>query len=235
MKSVHGNLKRVSLLAILSLCFSFAGNAQSAGVSAYLLSSTIHYSQYRDNYSPAPPRTIGKTNGFSPGLRLEGNLLTPERRVFHNSAIGISYYFPHRDSSYYFADLKIDSVIGIYGSFKTSSVQANIRSSYNLPFNFEFLKLHVGIGYGLIQYKTQYALPEKNASFNYEQSDFKEYTFVPIKSYGLSYELLAGGMYEFEKFYVMAQYVLVIETANSLEPPARHSLHLGIYYPLKRF
>lgn len=228
-------MKRIIVVAILLLlCFSIFSNAQSAGISAYLLGSSIHYPQHRDNYASSP-RTMEKTNGFSPGLRLEANLMTPERRVFHNSAIGFSYYFPHRDSTFYYSNLVSNSAVRVFGTFKTSSIQANIRSSYNLPFNFEFLTIHVGIAYGLIQYKTQYFLPEKSASFNHEPSDFNEPRLIPQKSYGISTELLAGGLYEFEKFYLLAQYCLIFETANTIEPPVRHSLHLGIYYPIKKW
>ncbi len=228
-------MKRVTVIAILSICISLSGNAQSAGMSAYLLTSTIHYPNHSNHYSNSP-RSMEKTIGFSPGLRLEANLMTPERRVFHNSAIGFSYYFPHRDSAFFYSNLVTDSAVRVFGTFKTSSIQVNIRSSYNLPFNFEFLTLHVGIAYGLIQYKTQYFLPEKSASFNYQPSDFNEPKLMQRKSRGISTEVLAGGMYEFEKFYVMAQYVLIIETGGGMvEPPVRHSLHLGIYYPLKRF
>ncbi len=230
--SVARKMKQILVVAIFSLCFSTFSFAQSAGINAALIGSTIHYPQLGNYY--INPRPMGKTNGFSPGLRLEGNLMTPERKIFNYNAIGVSYYFPRRDSTYYFLELTSDSALLVFGTFKTTSMQVSIKSAWNIPFHFEFLTIHVGIGYGLARYKTQLVLPDKSDSFNYDKSDFRGYYFEPKKSYGSTTELLAGGLYEFEKFYILAQYSLIFETINSTEPAVRNGLHVGIYYPLIR-
>ncbi|HET6992421.1 MAG TPA: hypothetical protein VFJ43_13895 [Bacteroidia bacterium] len=231
------------ILFIASMIFSSLVKSQSLGVSGSFVG---FFPKYRPidyyNSNTYITRTIGHTGNFSPGIRLEGNYILPGYSIPVSgfNGIGFTYFFPVIDSAVYTARLKNygNLPVNILGTSRITYTQFSFRFAYEIPQSFnEFLLLNAGWGVGYMHYKKENILPEKTPAFNYEKSDFDESAFVPVKKGSAAIEILFGGTYEFEHFYIMAHYSLILDFGDDSENPVRyrHGLTAGIFYPLKRF
>jgi hypothetical protein len=233
--------KTVSLLAIL-MCFVFSNkiNAQAFGMSASLAGFFPKYQDVTTNPYYGNSRVLGHTGAFSPGIRLEANYILPGFNfpVGGYNGLDFTYFFPVVDSTYYTAFMKNGSQVGVIGTSKTTSYQISLRCGYEIPQTFnDFLLLHFGWGMGFMHSKSVPVIPDRTTTFPYDQSDFEASTFTPTKQGEISIEILAGGIYEFERFSVMAQYSVIFGLGEEgLTPNShyRHGLTVGIFYPLKK-
>ncbi|CAN5157592.1 hypothetical protein BH09BAC5_BH09BAC5_16420 [soil metagenome] len=231
----------VSLVALV--CFSIIMNAQSFGISAHGLAFMEKNSDVTIGNSNSG-RTLGHMSPFSPGFRFEGNYILPgfSIPVSGYNAIAFTYFLPHSDSAYTEANLlnNFYSTVPIFGTIKTNRYLLGLRFAYEIPQSFnDFLMLHIGWGMGYRHTSSTFVLPEKSATFNYDQSDFDPATFVPVKSGGFAIEILFGGIYELEKFSITAQYSVLFginsdSNQRLAQEKFRHGLTVGIYLPLKR-
>ena len=212
--------------------------AQSFGFSASALGFFPTYPDV-EVQTGSRERILGHTSSFTPGVRFETNFMHVGTRpaMFGYTGLGVSYFFPHVDSAFYFAQLKTGPTIPVLATSKTTTTNISLRVAYDIPLQLnDFVTFHLGVGIGFIQNKTQFILPEKSNTFNYEQSEFVEKDFIPAKNGDVLMEALAGAMYEFEKFYVLGQYSMILGTSSYPNQRAfRHGITAGIYYPLKRF
>jgi hypothetical protein len=188
-------------------------------------------------------RKLGHMSSFSPGVRVEANFLFPGHTIPSSgfNGLGFSYFFPHSDSAFFNGRLKNGYSVDVLGKQITTSYMISFRFGYEIPQSFnDFLMINFGWGFGFQHAKAHFALPEKSPTFNYDESDFDPDTFKPGVDAGPFFELLVGGTYEFEKFYVVAHYSAMIKFGNSFRyeqryEKYRHGLTAGVYLPIHRF
>jgi hypothetical protein len=231
-------MKKIFFPLFAFFLLSSALCAQSLGVGVYALGFFPKPVDAIDQTIYSDPREMGHMPSFSPGIRGELNIMqvgmSPAKIGY--LGLGVSYFFPHSDSAYYIAQLKTGHGVKILGTQKTTALDISMRIAYDIPQSFnDFLSLHLGLGIGMLRYTTTLELPEKSSTFNYEKSDFEEESFVTYPSGDVHLEVLAGGMYEFEKFYIVGQYSLIIGMDRQFGRGNRHGITAGIYYPIKRF
>lgn len=194
---------------------------------------------YSSSYYSSTVRTLGHVTAFSPGIRIEGNYILPGFNfpISGYNGIGFTYFFPLMDSAFYMARTKNGYSVDVLGKSKTTNYNISLRFAYEIPQTFnDFLLLHIGWGMGYMHSKTEYILPDKSPTFNYDKSDFDETSFIPTKHGGIAVEVLAGGIYELEHFSIIGQYSVMFGFDEGLSTTIRyqHGFTLGIFYPLKK-
>jgi hypothetical protein len=238
-QKIPGRTKIFGLILAFALSAGIL-NAQSVGASAYFLGFSV---VNPDDFMTVGngQRALGHMSSFSPGVRVEANFLVPALASGFNG-LGFSYFFPHPDSAFFYGRLNNNNTgVDVLGKEVSTSYMISFRFGYQIPQSFnDFLMINVGWGFGFQHTKTWYELPEKSATFNYDKSDFDPATFEPGVDARPFFELLLGGTYEFEKFYVAAHYSFMRKFSNSAGyehryEKYRHGLTAGIYFPLYRF
>ncbi|MDQ3109732.1 MAG: hypothetical protein M3R17_07535 [Bacteroidota bacterium] len=235
-------MKKIIFTTLTCLLLAVYAGAQSFGVSAYALGFIAKYPDAMDRTNNTN-RQMGHMSPFSPGIRIEGNYILQGYSIPVSAfnGIGFSYYFPHTDSAFYIADLANNSYnrVEIAGTAERTCYVISLRFGYEIPQEFnEFLLLHFGWGMGYKRSSSRFILPEKTATFNYNQDDFKAEDFLPEKSGRVAIEILFGGIYELEHFSVTAQYSAILGLGGAVNnhPQTKymHGITAGIYLPLKR-
>ncbi len=233
----------MKILIPVSLVFLFffspALDAQSFGVSAQGVVLVANHREIIYNPGYGNPRTVQHVNNFLTGIRIEGNYILPGFGipVSAYNGIGVTLFAPATDSAVFRGQLANNNgTIDVLGTRKFSSKAVSLRFAYEFPQSFnDFLLIHYGWGFHYSFTKSTNILPAQSPTFNYEASDFSEETFEPNKTRGLNIEVMAGCMYELEKFSLSAQYGVYIPLGNFTGTSGlRHGLSAGIYYPLYR-
>jgi hypothetical protein len=226
------------IIAFILITTPVLSIAQSVGVTGGALAFFVRNPEAVDDHL-STHRTLGHTSSFTPGFRLEGNAMSigesPARIGY--LGLGVSYFLPHQDSVFYYAKLKsVFNSVPVLSTAKTTCTQLTLHFGYNIPQTAnDFLTIHVGVGLGVLFSKTQNLFPEKTSTFNYDQSQFEESTFEPVKDVEVSMDFIAGALYELEKFSVIGQYAFIHNVDKMSGERYRHGLLIGIYYPLKKF
>ncbi|MCX6312262.1 MAG: hypothetical protein NT084_11590 [Bacteroidetes bacterium] len=231
-------MKKIILIAFsISILIPNLVKSQSLGFSAYAL-GFFPKAPVPIDESVYQGRTMGHTSTFSPGVRIEANcmMIGTSPAKFGYTGLGFSYFLPHSDSAFYQAKLKSGFTVPVVATTKTTCSHISLRFAYDIPQTFnEFISIHIGVGMGFLQYKTQNILPEKSTTFNHDASEFDASNFTPVRSGDISMEVLVGALYELEKFSVVGQYSYVLGMDRMYGKGNRHGLTVGIYYPLKKF
>lgn len=228
-------MKKIFLLLCLT-SVTFCG-AQQFGVSVHGL---MTFQLQREMQALNSNRIIKSGIAPAPGIRLEGNYILPGFNfpVSAYNGLGVTYIAPVADSAVFTAQRKnYGGGLDIEATQKTSVLSIGFRCGYEIPQEFnDFLLIHFGWGIAWTKYTTRNILPEQSPTFNYTESDFEPEVFDPIKSNGVSLELLTGVVYEFENFSLIGQYSGLIPLSHSEGyPRIRHGLSVGFFYPLYRF
>lgn len=239
------SLVRLSIAVSFFVLSGIAVSAQQFGVSAQgvLHMRSAFDVNYSSNVGPNGSRTIKNNMSFAPGIRIEANYILPgfSAPVSGYNGIGFSIIAPMVDSLVYTAKLRNSSwsnYIDILGTRKISMVNVGLRFGYEIPQTFnDFLLIHVGFGFGFTRVKEQLVLPEQSSTFQYTEADFEEGAFDPVKKGTLNLEIIAGMVYEFEKFSFFGQYSVNLYPTLSTDgvPKFRHGPSVGVMLPFYRF
>lgn len=233
--------KILASLAILVLSANLSLHSQALGLSAYAIGMfpKLDMPEYIPYYNT--PRTLTQATKFSPGVRIEANYILPgfSFPVTGFNGLGYTYFLPVTDSTVVNAHFKNSGGnISVAGTRKITNSVISIRFGYEIPQTFDdFLLIHFGMGMGYGKWKYTNILPEKTTSFNYDQSDFDESDFEPVKVRSAHLEILFGGVYELEHFSITGQYSVMFPFGGGRDKVLHfgHGLNVGIFIPLKRF
>lgn len=208
--------------------------AQQAGLSAQGL---LMFHKQRSYEMRNSDRIVRSGPGAATGIRLELNYILPGYfiPVSGYNGLGVTILAPSVDSVVYAARLRQGSTLQIAGTARTSMTSIGFRCGYEFPQEIsQFLLIHYGWGFAWTKYKSQRVLPAQSSTFNYTAADFNPQDLKRVVDGGGTVELLIGGVYELEKFSLMAQYSAIIPFMAYDSGVARlqHGLSAGIFYTL---
>lgn len=223
--------------AVLLLFVTLSGYAQQFGASAQALLYFQTPREYNITQTWQNNRVMRTGSTPAAGIRIEVNYILPGYTVPVSAynGIGLTYIAPSTDSAVYHARLVNGGFMEIVGTQRTSMLNIGLRCGYEIPQEFnEFLLIHVGWGIQFSSVTVTNILPEQSTTFNYEKSDFESEDLELPKYRGAALELLAGGIYEFEKFSVIGQYSVIVRVMSD-RPGLRHGLSVGVFVPFYSF
>ncbi len=214
-------VKRISILFLLLLgAEQLPAQFITAGISPGL-------SMARYKNLPAAERARFPSP-YYPGICIEGNYIVqgfPFPISSYNS-IGIGFYTSDSDT----AELQDGQGTKVVRRVNTRDIR--LRFGYEIPMQNEFLTVWLGWSAGWRGGKSKILSAFNNSG----TADPGTYSSLAARQGGASMGILAGGMYEFEHFFVFGRYEFVVSPGGRLFGASSwHQINAGVFIPVYRF
>jgi hypothetical protein len=165
---------------------------------------------------------------YYPGICLEGNYILqgfPFPVSGYNS-LGIGFYTSNSDT------VDLQDGIGTKVVRRVNTRDIRLRFGYEIPMRNEFFTPWLGWSVGWRGGNSKIL----SAFNNFGIANPNTYTSLAARNGGVTMGILAGGMYEFEHFFVFARYEFVLSPGDRLfGTNSWHQLNAGVFIPVFRF
>ncbi|MGL5888654.1 MAG: hypothetical protein ACRC3B_02145 [Bacteroidia bacterium] len=176
---------------------------------------------------PAAERAL-YPSPYYPGICLEANYIVqgfPFPISSYNS-LGIGFYTSDSDTA------ALQDGLGTKIVRRVNTRDIRFRFGYELPMRNEFVTVWLGWSVGWRGGNSKVISAYNNTG----PADPASYSSFSGRQGGVSMGILAGGMYEFEHFFVFGRYEFVVSPSERLfGTNSWHQLNAGVFIPVFRF